>query len=116
MSSGNKSYTDVGRGLSRDLFAIRVVTMHWGESHCLIADYARVNRANLRLASGNLPWVDVLPAAGANVYSILQRDYLLMSQDAVAALSERSSRFIHRKPERLRSAAGGIAATSVGQH
>jgi Ribosomal protein L4/L1 family len=73
------------------------------------------HRANLRLASGNLPWVDVLPAVGANVYSILQRDYLLMSQDAVATLSERSSRFIHRKPERLRSAAGEIATTSVGQ-
>ena len=48
---------------------------------------------------------------GANVYSILQRDYLLMSQDAVAALAERSSRFIHRKPERLRSTVGEISAT-----
>jgi Ribosomal protein L4/L1 family len=87
-------------------------------SLCLVLPdmLSRAHRANLRLASGNLPWVDVLPAVGANVYSILQRDYLLMSQDAVAALSERSSRFIHRKPERLRSAAGEIAATSVGQH
>jgi ribosomal protein L4 len=69
-----------------------------------------VHRVNLRLASGNLPWVDVLPAVGANVYSILHRDYLLLSRDAVAALTERSSRFIHRKPERLRSAAAEAAA------
>ena len=37
----------------------------------------------LRRAAGNLPWVDVLPARGLNVYSILQRDYLVLSTAAL---------------------------------
>lgn len=69
-------------------------------SHCAFCPC----RKDLRLAAGNLPWVDVLPVAGANVYSILQRDYLMVSQAAAAALAERGSRVIHRKPERLRPA------------
>ncbi len=55
-------------------------------------------RDNLRLAAGNLPWVDVLPVAGANVYSILQRDYLLISRAALDGLTERCTRAIRRRP------------------
>ncbi len=44
-------------------------------------------RVSLRQASRNLPWVDVLPVAGANVYSMLQRDYLLLSRDALEGAS-----------------------------
>jgi large subunit ribosomal protein L4 len=40
-------------------------------------------RQSLRRAARNLPWMEVLPARGLNVYSILQRDYLIMSRDAV---------------------------------
>ncbi|KAK9846516.1 hypothetical protein WJX81_005775 [Elliptochloris bilobata] len=43
----------------------------------------------LRLAASNLPWVDVLPAEGANVYSILQRDQLVLSRAALDALVAR---------------------------
>ena len=35
------------------------------------------SRLALRRAAANLPWVDVLPQEGANVYSILQRDVLV---------------------------------------
>ena len=35
------------------------------------------SRLALRRAAANLPWVDVLPQEGANVYSILQRDMLV---------------------------------------
>lgn len=52
---------------------------------------------NLRLASGNLPWVDVLPVEGANVYSILQRDYLMLSAAALPALIDRATRPIRRR-------------------
>lgn len=52
---------------------------------------------NLRLASGNLPWVDVLPVEGANVYSILQRDYLMLSAAAIPALVDRATRPIRRR-------------------
>jgi len=34
-------------------------------------------RLALRRAAANLPWVDILPQEGANVYSILQRDILV---------------------------------------
>ena len=40
----------------------------------------------LRRSVRNLPWMEVLPARGLNVYSILQRDYLIMSRQAVDAV------------------------------
>ena len=48
-----------------------------------------LRRDHLRKAASNLPWIDVLPTAGANVYSILQRDNLLLSRDAVEGLVNR---------------------------
>lgn len=44
---------------------------------------------NMALATRNLPFVDVLPVVGANVYDILRRDTLFLTKDAVAALTER---------------------------
>ena len=46
-------------------------------------------RLALRRAAANLPWVDVLPQEGANVYSILQRDILVRQHvtcDSLAVL------------------------------
>ena len=40
-------------------------------------------------AARNLPKVDVLPSVGANVYDILRRDTLVLTQDAVEALEAR---------------------------
>ena len=37
----------------------------------------------------NLPFVDVLPQQGINVYDILRRDVLVLSKDAAAHLEER---------------------------
>jgi len=45
--------------------------------------------ANLARASSNVIGVDVLPQQGANVYSILQRQKLILSQDAVHHLEAR---------------------------
>ena len=42
-----------------------------------------------RLAAGNLPGVNVMPAAGANVYDILKHDTLVLTKDAVAKLEAR---------------------------
>lgn len=50
----------------------------------------------LRRAAGNLRWVDVVPQGGANVYGILRRDVLIMTVDAVVALTERLRRPINR--------------------
>lgn len=44
---------------------------------------------NFALASRNLPKIDVLPAAGANVYDILRRDTLVLTAEAVRQLEER---------------------------
>ena len=44
---------------------------------------------NLLLASRNLPQIDVLPAQGLNVYDILRRDTLVLTQDAVRQIEER---------------------------
>eukprot|EP00884_Botryococcus_braunii_P023314 jgi/Botrbrau1/9667/Bobra.0201s0002.1 len=50
----------------------------------------------LRRVCSNLPWVDVLPAEGLNVYSILKRDYLGLTQHAVVQVVERLTRPIKR--------------------
>ena len=45
--------------------------------------------ANFARATANLPKIDVLPSIGANVYDILRRDTLVLTQDAVTELTER---------------------------
>jgi len=42
-----------------------------------------------RLAAGNLPGVNVLPAMGANVYDILKHETLVLTKDAVEKLEAR---------------------------
>ena len=45
--------------------------------------------SNLVKAASNLPFVDVLPQQGINVYDILRRDVLVLSKDAAAHIEER---------------------------
>jgi large subunit ribosomal protein L4 len=45
--------------------------------------------SNFALATRNIPYVDVLPQMGANVYDILRRDTLVLTRDAVQALEAR---------------------------
>ena len=44
---------------------------------------------NFLLASKNVPKIDILPVEGINVYDILKRDYLVLSEDAVNGIKER---------------------------
>lgn len=44
---------------------------------------------NFARATSNIPLIDVLPTDGANVYDILRRDTLVLTKDAVEALTER---------------------------
>jgi len=46
---------------------------------------------DLALACANVPRVDLLPAVGANVYSILDRDHLVLSESAARSLADRLS-------------------------
>ncbi|GLQ07782.1 50S ribosomal protein L4 [Sneathiella chinensis] len=45
--------------------------------------------ANFALSARNLPRVDILPEAGANVYDILRRDTLVLTKSAVESLEAR---------------------------
>jgi large subunit ribosomal protein L4 len=45
--------------------------------------------SGFRLAAGNLPGVNVLPAVGANVYDILKHDTLVLTRAAVEKLEAR---------------------------
>lgn len=44
---------------------------------------------NLKRAARNIPMVDVVPSAGANVYDILRRDALLITKESLELLQER---------------------------
>jgi len=57
-------------------------------ANALFIDGAELD-LNFALASRNLPFVDVLPSQGANVYDILRRDTLVLTKDAVLALEAR---------------------------
>ena len=59
-----------------------------GFGSVLIVDGADVQDSFAR-AARNLPFVDVLPVQGINVYDILRHDKLVLTRAAVAALEER---------------------------
>lgn len=44
---------------------------------------------NLKLAARNIPKVEVVPSAGANVYDILRRDALVIAKESLEQLQER---------------------------
>jgi large subunit ribosomal protein L4 len=70
---------------TKDL-ATRFKALGWGS--VLVIDGPALDD-NFALASRNMPFVDVLPSVGANVYDILRRDTLVLTKDAVAALEAR---------------------------
>lgn len=59
-----------------------------GVSSVLVVDGPELD-ANFQLAARNLPNVDVLPLAGANVYDILRREKLVLTRAAVEGLEAR---------------------------
>lgn len=59
-----------------------------GFDSALVIAGAEVNN-NFKQAVGNIKKVDVLPAIGANVYDILRREKLVLTEDAVKSLQER---------------------------
>ncbi len=59
-----------------------------GLTSALFIDGAEVNK-NFLLAASNIPYVDVLPTQGANVYDILRAEKLVLTKAAVESLMER---------------------------
>jgi large subunit ribosomal protein L4 len=68
--------------------AFRETMVKLGLQSALIVDGAEVE-TNLGRAARNVPYVDVLPVQGINVYDILRRDTLVLTRAAVDALEER---------------------------
>ena len=68
------------------VLAERFAVLGW--SNVLIIDGQELNEGFAR-AARNLPKVDVLPQQGANVYDILRRDTLVLTQAAVECLEAR---------------------------
>jgi len=60
----------------------------WNGKKVLVIDGESV-ADNFRLAAGNLPGVNVMPAVGANVYDILNHDTLVLTKAAVEKLEAR---------------------------
>jgi len=61
-----------------------------GLTNALVIGGAQVD-TNFQLAARNVPNVDVLPAAGLNVYDVLRRHKLVLSREAIEAISARFS-------------------------
>ena len=59
-----------------------------GLTNALIIAGAEVDN-NFALAARNIPNVDVLPSAGLNVYDVLRRNTLVLTKDAVEAITAR---------------------------
>ncbi len=67
---------------------LRVQLAKLGAENALMIAGEQVDEGFGRAAS-NLPFIDVLPQQGANVYDMLRRDVLVLSRDAAAYLEER---------------------------
>lgn len=59
-----------------------------GLTNAMIVTGAEID-ANFDRATNNIPCIDVLPTAGANVYDILRRDTLVLTEEAVKQLTEK---------------------------
>ena len=64
----------------------KVADLGWGD--VLIIDGGDLDQ-NLVRAAGNLPGVQIMASAGANVYDILRRDTLVLTKSAVEILEAR---------------------------
>ena len=76
------------KGIWVNTAALKAKLVTRGAENALISRGAELD-ANIVKAASNLPFVDVLPQQGINVYDILRRDVLVLSKDAAAHLEER---------------------------
>ena len=68
--------------------ALKAKLTKLGLENALFVGGAELDKGFVKAAS-NLPFVDVLPQQGINVYDILRRDILVLSKDAAAHIEER---------------------------
>ncbi|MES1158766.1 MAG: 50S ribosomal protein L4 [Terricaulis silvestris] len=104
-----------------DLVVIDTLTLKDAKTAALSKNLAKLKLDNALIIAGaavdekvaqaarNIPNLDVLPSAGLNVYDILRRHKLVLTQDAVAAIHER---FKGAKPVKARAAKKGVRAAA----
>jgi large subunit ribosomal protein L4 len=68
--------------------ALRAQFEKIGLKNALVIAGAEVDK-NFGLAARNIPFVDVLPSAGLNVYDVLRRDTLVLTREAIEAINVR---------------------------
>jgi large subunit ribosomal protein L4 len=68
--------------------ALRATFEKMGLKNALVIAGPEVD-GNFKLAARNIPNIDVLPNAGLNVYDVLRRHTLVLTKDAVDAISAR---------------------------
>ncbi|KAK8968621.1 hypothetical protein KSP40_PGU016504 [Platanthera guangdongensis] len=74
---------------------VNYVSLMEGTKKVLLVNGGDIDK-NLKLATRNLHYVNVLPSIGLNVYSILQHDTLVMTRDAVDTIVTRMHTRINR--------------------
>lgn len=76
---------NIGAPKTKELVG-KLEKLNWGKALVIAGNEVDNNFA---LAAANIPYFDVLPQQGANVYDIIRRDTLVMTVDAVKALEAR---------------------------
>lgn len=77
---------------SQTIFVTSSLQSSFSSKYFVLDDPLLLCREPLRQGVANLPWIDVLPSVGTNVYSLLQRDHLIITRDALEMLEERLQR------------------------
>ncbi|XP_013857245.1 large ribosomal subunit protein uL4m [Austrofundulus limnaeus] len=77
---------------------------HWGEA-VLIVDACEMFPENILLATENLQKVNIIPAIGLNVHTVLKHEAIILTLDAVKFLEERllwhDQRYTHLYPFKM---------------
>lgn len=89
MSSGDCIIVDSFEINNPKTKELKLILSKFGTESILLIDADTSKLVNTMLASGNVPYFDVLPQIGANVYDILRKDKLVLTVDAVKALEAR---------------------------
>lgn len=88
-------FEDLGLPSHKTKYVVGAVSEMEDAKKVLLVDGGPIN-TNLKLATQNIHYINVLPSIGLNVYSILQHDTLVMTRDAVNRIVDRLHTPINR--------------------
>lgn len=87
-AAGNLIVLDDAKAASHKTAAMAKSLEKLGIANAVVVAGKEVD-VNFARATGNIPFIDVMGVDGANVYDILRREKLVLTKDAVAALTEK---------------------------